>query len=228
MNNNLQNLAENMMLLTNRYLPRAYQLGKDKAERKYGIISAWGDRDNINIMLLLERYKSELAKSMAKAEVALTKGFSLTDIIKNFIARAGVWSWVLSPAMAMGLAAGIEQNRTEIGRAENLEPSDIGIIWYNAEDERVCDKCLYLTGRWFNAKDAYEICKTIHFGCRCSRFFDVGTPDEAIVGPMPGYRAGTAQDIYRDLSIEGSISKRFRRASQYATPTSKPAKPIRF
>ncbi len=227
MNPSLSKLAELIQKEATSYIPRAYGIGRKKASDKYNVIRAWGDSDNVNVQLLLSRHAQELAKSMAKAEVALTKGFSLTDIIKNFISRASAWSWVLSPAMAMGLAAGIEQNRTEIGRAENLEPSDIGIIWYNAEDERVCDKCLYLTGRWFNAKDAYEIAATIHPNCRCAHHFDVGTPDEAIVGPMAGYRAGTAQDIYRDLSIEGTISKRFRRARQAATPTSKPAQPIR-
>jgi hypothetical protein len=89
---------------------------------------------------------------------------------------------------------------------------DIGIIWYTAEDSKVCPRCQYLAGRWFDAKEAYDIASKFHPHCRCPAHFDVGTPDEALVGPIPDYKPGTAQDVYRDLGIEGLISKRISRA----------------
>jgi len=86
--------------------------------------------------------------------------------------------------------------------------NDIGIIWYNFEDEKVCEKCQYLAGRWFAAKDAYLIASQIHEGCRCKDCFDVGIPSEALVGPIPGYRPGANQDIFKDLKIDDLIIKR--------------------
>ena len=53
-------------------------------------------------------------------------------------------------------------------------------------------------------------CMTIHF-----RFFDVGIPSEAMVGPIPGYKPGTADDVYRNLgadTISGLAQERINRA----------------
>jgi hypothetical protein len=199
----LMELAAEMQKAANSYIPKAYEIGRAKAQAKYGVVKPWGESDNVNVELLLTRHAAELSTSMARVEQAANAGKPLAGLIDGLLKRASAWSWTLFPAMAMGLAAYVEQNRTEIAVVEKIPASDIGIIWLTAEDERVCKKCLYLAGRWFPAKQAYEIATTIHPGCRCSRFFDVGTPDEAMVGPIPGYRAGTADDVYRDLNVEG-------------------------
>ena len=86
--------------------------------------------------------------------------------------------------------------------------NDIGVIWYNCEDEEVCEKCHYLAGRWFDAKDAYLIASQIHEGCRCKDCFDVGIPSEALVGPIPGYKPGTKQHIHQDLNIDRLVKDR--------------------
>ena len=116
------------------------------------------------------------------------------------------------PAMAMGMAAGVDDSRTEIAKAESIPASDIGIIWSTRDDDKVCSKCQFLNGRWFDAKEAYALVATVHPGCRCPPTWDVGTPDEAIVGPIEGYKPGTAQDIYRDLNIEGVTKGRVAKA----------------
>ena len=48
--------------------------------------------------------------------------------------------------------------------------------------------------------------------CRCPPNFDVGTPDEAIVAPIPGYKPGTAEDVYKDLNIAGLAQARISKA----------------
>lgn len=215
MNARLSAIAAGMQTAAQSYIPKAYQLGREKAQSKYGTVVPWSDADNVNVELLLNRHAQELEASMVTLELQAAEGKPVQDLIKRLINRAASWAWVLSPALAMGLAAYINAARNEIGRAEGLEPNDIGIIWLTAEDEKVCKKCLYLAGRWFPAKQAYEIASTIHIGCRCSRFFDVGIPSEAMVGPIPGYKPGTADDVYRNLgadTISGLAQERINRA----------------
>ncbi|WP_303677625.1 hypothetical protein [Dehalococcoides mccartyi] len=197
-----------MQTLATRYIPQAYQLGKIKVQQKYGVVVPWGDKDNVNIELLLTRHAEELSRTMANMEQLAAEGRPLSELIDNLIKRASSWSWVLSPALSMGTAAYIDSARSEISEIDDVEPNDIGIIWLTAEDSRVCPKCLLLAGRWFDAREAYHIAATIHPGCRCSAHFDVGTPDTAMVGPLEGYRPGMAQDVYRDLNIAGQAQAR--------------------
>lgn len=212
MNPVLAQLAENMQKLASQHIPKAYRLGKEKGQRKYGISPLWGDRDNVNVSLLLNRHSQELAKTMTTMEAVVASGVSLDAVIEHLIGRSGAWSWVLSPALAMGLASYVDETRKEIAQAEAIPSNDIGIIWLTAEDQRVCSKCLYLAGRWFDAKTAYEIAARIHPGCRCPANFDVGTPGEAMVGPLESYHPGTAQDVYRDLHIAELAGDRVKRA----------------
>ena len=208
----LEKLALEMQKLAMVYLPLAYLLGKRKAEKKYGIKQKWSDKDNVNVEILLNRHAEELSGSMATIEKQVSEGKPVEGLIDNLISRAGSWAWVLSPALAMGLSAYVDDNRTEIGKIENLNSNNIGIIWYTAEDSRVCKICSYLAGRWFDAKQAYDLAAKVHPGCRCPAHFDVGTPDEALSGPIPDYKPGTAQDIYRDLNISGLVQAREKRA----------------
>jgi hypothetical protein len=90
---------------------------------------------------------------------------------------------------------------------DGLPIGEIGIIWQIADGD-ACPFCQYLNGRWFDAKDAYKIVSTICPSCRCSKEFDVGLPEEALVGPIPSYRPGTSQDIHIDLNIDRLISAR--------------------
>lgn len=230
MNPVLSGMAKALATLAALYIPRAYRMGKDKARRKYaGAVPAWGDADAANVEILLSRHGEELARTLAGIEAAAAMGeMTLGAGLAALANRSGSWSWVLSPALAMGLAAGIDGARMEISREEDLPPEEIGIIWYAAEDARVCKKCLYLAGRWFDAHEAYEIAATIHPNCRCPASFDIGTPSEALVGPIPEYRPGTAQDIYRDLGVSGLIRDREKRARDITANNSRAAyKPIK-
>lgn len=239
MNSILADLAETMQKQAGTYIPQAYALGKAKGQSKYGTSVPWSDMDNVNVELLLNRHAEELQQAFVGIEQRINEGHSLKDELTKLVKRAASWAWVLSPALAMGLAAYVNTNRQLIAESisteerqtteppvwnkpkqtvEMIEPNDIGVIWLNARDQRVCKRCLYLSGRWFPAKQAYEIAATIHPGCRCPSSFDIGTPDEATVGPIPGYKPGTAQDIYRDLNIDGSIRDSMRRARNASTP----------
>lgn len=213
MNPVLSELAKQIQLAAARFIPLAYALGRKKAAKKYGV-KPWGEKDNVNVTMLLNRHAEELAQSMARIEESASQGESLSALIGGLINRAGSWSWALSPAVAMGLASYVDDARQDIAEVEGLPAANIGIIWYTAEDARVCKRCLYLSGRWFDAKEAYALASTIHRNCRCSAHFDVGTPDEALVGPIPGYKPGTAQDVYRDLHVDGLVSARDKRARE--------------
>ena len=220
MNEILSDMASDIQTQFAAYLPKAYQTGRIKAERKYGVISggmAWDDRDNANIALLLNRHAEELSKSMANAEQQVNDGKPINEVIQNFIGRVSSWSWALFPAMALGMAAFVDDNRQAITETirerqpdllEPIHPSDIGIIWHTAGDGRVCKICDFLNGRWFDAKEAYDIAAKTHPGCRCGHYFDVGTPDEALVGPIDNYHPGSSQDIYRDLHVHGLAQAR--------------------
>jgi len=216
MNPILAAMGQTLATLAAIYIPRAYRLGKDKARRKYGpAVAPWGDADNANLEILLSRHGNELARALAIIEHNASTGTVALGIGLAALAnRSGSWAWVLSPAMAMGISAAVNGARMEISREEGLPPDEIGIIWYTAKDTRVCKKCEYLAGRWFDAHEAYELAAQIHPNCRCPASFDIGTPDEALVGPIPGYRPGTIQDIYRDLG--GHVSKRLRKARDMA------------
>jgi hypothetical protein len=205
-------LAKSIQVLALNYIPKAYLLGKAKAAKKYGTKPIWTDKDKVNVELLLGRHAEELSTSMAALENKVVQGTSIDDAITMFRNRLSSWSWVLSPAVADGLSAYVDENRNEIARQEQIPSGDIGVIWYNARDAKVCPKCLYLSGRWFDAKQAYEIAATIHPNCRCPAHFDVGTPDEALVGPLPDYKPGAISDVYRDLNINGLTKERVARA----------------
>ena len=83
----------------------------------------------------------------------------------------------------------------------NNEP--VGIIWYTAEDDRVCYQCDYLNGRWFPSEQAYQIASSIHPNCRCPAHFIIGTPSDASVGPIGDYNANsTADDIFSHIGEE--------------------------
>ena len=86
--------------------------------------------------------------------------------------------------LAEELKQGADQD-SEILEVPDTKPEDIGIIWYNSEDDQVCEKCTDMTGQWFPNKEAFRIAKEIHpdGSCRCVKHFDVGTPSEALVGP---------------------------------------------
>ena len=214
----LAKLAEDMQKLASQWIPRSYQLGKEKGQRRYNVIRPWGDRDNVNVALLLEAHSHQLAKTMAGMEIATAAGSSLSTLLEGLAGRSATWSWVLSPALAMGLASYVDETRAEIGQAEAIPANDIGVIWLTAEDQRVCSKCLYLAGRWFDARTAYDIAARIHPGCRCPAHFDVGTPDEAMVGPLETYRPGTAQEVYQNLHISELAGARVKRARRMNTP----------
>jgi len=215
MNPALADLAVSMQRLATQYIPRAYALGRDKILKRYGQILAWGERDNANLEILLSRHAKELQRAMAALELKIGQGATVEQAVG--LINENLWTWALSPATAVGIAAGVDASRAIIARAENLDPSDIGVIWLTAEDAKVCKKCLYLAGRWFNAKDAYEIAATIHPHCRCPAHFDVGVPSEALVGPLPNYRAGTSEQVFENLGsvIDQAIAARNRTANQY-------------
>ncbi|HSW57385.1 MAG TPA: hypothetical protein VLH15_03205 [Dehalococcoidales bacterium] len=207
-------LAKQMQLAAGIYLPLAYTLGRSKVQKQYNIIRPWGMNDQVNVELLLHRHSEELARSFARIEERVSQGEELSDLLNGLTKRLSAWSWVLYPALAAGMAAGVNETRREISHEENIPADDIGIIWYNAKDNRVCDTCLYLTGRWFDAREAYDLAAKVHPGCRCPAHFDIGTPNEAIVAPIAGYRPGTAQDVYRDLNVAGLAQARISRARQ--------------
>lgn len=165
MNPILSEMAKRIQEKANTYIPQAYGMGRAKVQEKYGAVKPWGLQDTVNVELLLNRHAEELSRSMVKIEQAVAEGVGIDILLDQFLNRVGAWAWVLSPALASGMAAGIDSGRTEIGQEEGLESNDIGIIWLTAEDARVCDKCLYMAGRWFEAKNAYEIAASIHPGC---------------------------------------------------------------
>ena len=169
MNPALVSLAAQIQANFAKYAPKAYQLGKAKAQRKYGIIQPWGERDTVNVELLLIQHAAALSRSMALIESKASQGVPVASLIEGLISRASSWSWALAPALSMGLAAYVDQTRTAIAEQEStpkqiMEPNDIGIIWWTAEDVKVCEKCNYLSGRWFDAHHAYEIANTVHPG----------------------------------------------------------------
>lgn len=213
------------------FLPKAYQTGKLKGVKKYGIVTAgniWNAADNANVALLLNRHADELKKAMVRAELQINAGVPVEDVIFALMSRLKTWSWVVYPAMALGMVSYVDQNRTEIHRQENVQrqlanrplidrPNDIGIIW-EVVDAHACKVCLYLAGRWFDAKQAYDLAAKVHPNCRCPQAFRIGTPDEALVGPVPGYRPGTSQDIYNDLNVHGLTQSRINKARAMSTP----------
>ena len=223
MNQALSNLAQGIQQQAGVFIPKAYALGRAKAQRKYGVVVPWGDRDNVAVEQLLARHADELSTSMAAIDAQQSQGAPIDHLIDNLIGRVHSWSWALVPALAMGLATYVDRARGEIGATEQLEPNDIGIIWSTAGDARVCKTCDYLNGRWFDAKEAYALAATVHRGCRCPAHWDVGTPDEALVGPIPGYKPGTAQDIYRDLGIQGAVQARHNAGRQTYNKMPKPS-----
>lgn len=214
MNQTLSELAQQIQKRAGIYIPLAYTLGRQKVLKRYNVNRPWGTIDQVEVELLLHRHSEELAKSFAKIEERVSQGEDLADLLNGLTKRLPTWSWVLYPALAAGMAAGVNETRREISHEENIPADDIGIIWYNAKDNRVCDTCLYLTGRWFDAREAYDLASKTHQNCRCPTFFDIGTPDEAIVAPIAGYRPGTAQDVYRDLNVAGLAQARISRARQ--------------
>ena len=232
MNRTLQRMAGEMQNQFASYLPKAYQAGRLKVYRKYGVLKPWSVRDNTNISLLLNRHAEELAKSMAKAEIQLLDGYSLDHVITNFIGRVSSWSWALYPAMTLGMNSAIDSSRHEIvaqlppGKIPHtnlLAPysaNQIGIIWHIVDLE-ACRVCQYLNGRWFDAREAYNLAAHVHPGCRCPKEFDVGTPDEATVGPIPGYHPGSARDIYSNLNISGLAQARVSRVRRTNTARGK-------
>lgn len=104
------------------------------------------------------------------------------------------------------IIAEMTQGNDEIGVVAgsgvyNGEP--VGIIWYTAEDDRVCYQCDYLNGRWFPSEQAYQIASSIHPNCRCPAHFDIGTPSDASVGSIGDYNANsTADDIFSHIGEE--------------------------
>lgn len=216
MNPRLVEVGKIIQMLASRYIPRAYALGRGKVSSKYRLFKPWDASDNANIEVLLNRHGIELAKSLANMETALAEGETLETLIEGLLDRTGLWAWVLSPAMAAGMAAGVDDSRREIARQEGLPVDEIGIIWLTAEDEKVCKKCLYMAGRWFDAHHAYDIASTIHPHCRCPAHFDVGTPSEAMVGPLPGYRPDRLGLVYGDLGLDDERAR--RRQARYGKP----------
>lgn len=98
----------------------------------------------------------------------------------------------------------------------NGEP--VGVIWFTAEDDRVCNKCDYLNGRWFPAQQAYQLASSIHPHCRCPQHFRVGVPSDALVGPIGDYNANsTADDIFSDIgrAVARGREARPRRLPRY-------------
>ncbi len=189
-------LAGDMQALAGRYIPQSYQLGKQKAEARYGWPSAWTDQDQANVTLLLESNATALQVSFMDAEQDIATGTPRESILKRLLGRLSAWAWVLSPALAFGTAAYVHDKRNEIAIEEKTTPDKIGIIWYSARDARVCPKCIELSGRWFPAQEGYRLAASVHPGCRCSAYFDVGTPDEAVQGP---YVPERVQALFQDL-----------------------------
>ena len=167
MNPALVSLAAQIQANFARYAPKAYQLGKAKGQKKYGVIKPWGEKDSVNLEILLNQHAAAVSRSMALIESKASQGVPVASLLEGLINRSSSWSWALAPALSMGLAAYVDQTRTEISRAESTEakpmdPNDIGIIFWTSEDTRVCEKCNYMAGRWFDAHHAYEIARTIH------------------------------------------------------------------
>ena len=106
----------------------------------------------------------------------------------------------------------VDETMAEIVQRDELPLGEIGRIWYTEKDDHVCPKCQYLNGRWFDTKDAHMIASLMGCGCRCSAQFDLGTPERAIVGPVPGYRPGTGEAIYHKL--DELIAERNQRAQE--------------
>ena len=230
MNNTLMALAEMMQAAFAAHAPKAYQAGRLKIRQKYGVIKPWGQKDNVNISVLLNRHAEELAKAMAKAEARLVKGESIEEVVAGFLSRVDSWSWALFPAMTLGMTTSLESNRQEIaaklppGKKPNLlgmsSPDSIGIIWHIV-DQDACRVCQYLNGRWFDAREAYDLASRVHPNCRCPKEFDVGTPDEATVGPIEDYKPGTISDVYRNLNVSGLAQARMSRVRRANTARGK-------
>lgn len=169
MNPALVSLAAQIQTAAAQYIPKAYALGKLKAQKKYKLVQPWGERDAVNVELLLIQHAAAVSRSMAAIELQASQGKPIVDLLQGLINRASSWSWALAPALSMGLATYVDQNRNEISREESteakpLDANDIGIIWWTAEDVKVCEKCNYLSGRWFDAHHAYEVANTVHPG----------------------------------------------------------------
>lgn len=189
-----------MQDLAAEYIPKGYALGRAKVEARYGIVIPWTDADNANLQVLLNRHAEVLKDSFTRMEQEIIDGKPAGDVVKKLHGRLHMWSWVLSPALAMGIAGYIDGARNHIGRAEGVPAEDIGVIWDTAHDPKVCPKCQYLNGRWFSARDAYVLAANVHPGCRCPQHFDVGDPSDALVGPVPNYRLAGVIDIFRGLN----------------------------
>jgi len=100
----------------------------------------------------------------------------------------------------------------------------VGVIWFTAEDDRVCTKCDYLNGRWFSAQQAYQLASSIHPHCRCPQHFRVGIPSDALVGPIGDYNANsTADDILSHIGEEAQ--SRYNRERRQNRRKPKPPKP---
>ena len=175
MNPVLADLSEQMQKQATSYLPKAYLVGKLKAQRRVGILSKWSDRDRANIILLLNRHAEELSKAMVTAETRIAAGETLASILETFAGRVGAWSWALYPAMSLGMTSYVDDNRTEIaemlppppaeqGQVARVPENDIGIIWHIV-DETACKICHYLNGRWFDAHEAYDLAAAVHPNC---------------------------------------------------------------
>jgi len=184
MNPTLIDLAEEMQKAAMVYIPMAYQLGREKAQTRYGIVVPWRDVDAVHVEMLLNRHAQELATSFGRMELEIIEGKPMADALETLANTVGRWAWALEPAQVMGLASYVDATRTEIGREEGLPAEDIGVLWLTARDAKVCPRCHHLNGRWFPATEAYELAATVHPLCRCSRYFDVGVPSDAMVGPM--------------------------------------------
>ena len=161
MNPILALLANEMQQLASLYIPLSYAIGKKKAARR-GSIKPWSAKDSAIVELLLIRHAQELQGTMVTLEQGIAEGMTLQDAVNSLLSRVSAWAWVLSPTLAAGLSAGVDENRAEIAEEEGLPVQDIGVLWYTAEDGKVCKRCDYLAGRWFPAKQAYEIAATIH------------------------------------------------------------------
>ena len=210
MNPILEILATQIQSLATTYIPIAYAMGKKKAARR-GKLKPWSDKDSANVEMLLIRHAQELQGTMVSLEQGVNEGMTLEEAVNNLLSRVSSWAWVLSPTLAAGLSAGVDENRIEFAEDENIPAQDVGVLWYTAEDGKVCKRCDYLAGRWFPAKQAYELAATVHPNCRCPAHFDVGIPSEALVGPIPGYQAGTIDSVFHNLGqIDSRIAKRAR------------------
>ena len=109
----------------------------------------------------------------------------------------------------------------------NGEP--VGIIWYTAEDDRVCYQCNYLNGRWFPSEQAYQLASSIHPNCRCPAHFDIGVPSDALVGSIGDYNANsTADDIFSHIGEEARnrYNRERRQDRRILGHANKPATPF--